>query len=360
LAGFSKETFALLALPLLILRLYLEVDVHTSTRIFQLLQVRSWLIALWILVFGAMIGFYAVLLTGDGYGAAVVGGMSLIERLSPKLWWDMLLPARLIFAYWLPALGLLIIIPLIWRTSIWRWHFFVFSCVFALWTIPQFILYAGAGFANSHYFFPTVYALAALNGAGAHFLFMRTPRILSYGTLAIVLILLLYRAPQNISFIERHTAYTRAAMELIKVSRQSLNEHGGNFIMVTEALGNIPLSLKEFLLDGLSYKPSMYFDPLDDGRYNPEAWAATADYVHNRGLPSAVDIDIVEAQISTLAVFTAAEYYPPIAYDWFEEDDWNAIPIVEPYTIFNVKLLPPSFETAEQSFQFAVFIYGSQ
>jgi hypothetical protein len=360
LAGFSKETFTLLALPLLILRLYLEIDVHTPTRILQLLRMRCWLIMLWILIFGAMIGFSAVLLTEGGYGTAVVGQMSVAERLSPKLWWHMLLPTRLIFAYWFPALGLLLVIPSLLRASIWRWHIFVFSCVFTLWTIPQFVLYADAGFANSHYFFPTVYAFAVLNGAGAQLLIMRTPRIVSYGTLAIVCVLLLYRVPQNISFIGRHIAFTRASMEVIRISRQSLNEKRGNFIMVTEPLVNIPLSIEIFLADGLSYKPRMYFDPLDDGRYDPTWMASEANYVHARGLPTAIDIDIAEAQISTLAVFTAAEYYPPIAYDWFEASEWNAIPIVEPYTVINVKWIPPTLETVEQSFQFAVFINRSQ
>ena len=177
LAGFIKESFILLIPAIFVLRLTLSCCLFNNSSFIKTLKNLKGLVFAYVLSFALLLGIAFLAYYQGKYSAKIVGTSPF--AVSNVRWISMIISQSGYLSYFLPALGILFLIPSAIKNKLVLKRSAAVGSVLLLWLIPQLILYSNSGFRN-HYVYPAILAMIFFNALGLNIIKRMKLKMSSY------------------------------------------------------------------------------------------------------------------------------------------------------------------------------------
>jgi len=356
-AGLTKETFVFLYPSVLLLRIFLErFSTSPQPITLSLKRLRPVLITTGLIFLGQTLLILYLYLEG-AYAQNVVGG--LFEFRASRI-------ARMLreigphFSFFLPALGLILLIPKVRQRRIRPDVLLVAALVLVFWLGPQILIFKSRGF-SGHYVYSAIPGFIALNVLGLEILRKHHPKLgpwLFSGLCLVSAYTIWLTLPTTRNEAEFQVARANAYREVVQRCTDSLGEDGSVLLVSDRPWWGLGISFL-FDLSRAGKDCPVYFEYGNASRSRLEGLPASPIGIKliDRYFPPfepeyARTIDIIVATRPAARFLASAQKYS----GWFKEEDWAAFPIRVGYHRFGTgSVFKPVLERIPSELEYTVF-----
>lgn len=358
LAGLTKETFVFLYPAVLLFRIFLDgFSAERQPLLSSLRRLRPLLISIGLIFSGQMLLICYLYLNGP-YTQGIVGGLF---DFNPTQMTGLLFGNLPEFSYFLPALGLLLMVPAILMRRMRTWLWVPAALILALWLVPQFFIFKTRGL-SGHYIYSAIPGLIAVNVLGLEFLW-RHKRRWSPGVFLGICLFSLYTIwlslPVTRNVAEFQVARANAYHAAVEHSMASLRDGSSILLVSDRPWWGLGISfLYDLSREGKDNPVTYDFpDPPSDRRPptegSPVGRNLLSRYFPLRAPEDGAGIDVVLAA-APLPVLRAVirEHHP-----WFDPEEWDVRTFREDYSRFESgTVFHPAWIRAPQTLAYTVFV----
>ncbi len=359
LAGFTKETFVFLYPALLLFRIFLDCCLINRKPLSQnLRRLRTILIAGGLIFVGQMLLILFLYLRGP-YAQGVVGALfefrgSQITRLFSGMSAN--------FSYFLPALGLFLVIPAVRQKRIRSSSLLMAALCLAFWLLSQIFIFKSHGFAG-HYIFSAIPGFITLNVLGLETLKRHNSKLAQgvfFGLCLCSLYTICLSFPDTRNVAELQVARANVYAAARQQCFDSLHKDSSILLFSDRPWWGLGASFLFDLSREGEHCPVYFIYP--DLPQNLEKWPERTSV--GRDLLTRYFPPLMTANRNTIDIVFAVypahkflEYAAAAHYPWFMSGDWTEFSFQAPFTWFDTgSLFHPAWNRLPRKLEYTIFV----